>query len=149
WYRRVFDAPPGWKESLITLHFGGARVEAWVWLNGSLLTHHLGHSVPFEVGLNQSLRPGALNTLLIALDNTSEDEEGTSLRGYQGRSAGLYRPVSLKITGGTRIKSCYLRPAKERQRILWTVDLEGKDLGRDILLHWRIETQGGRLLGQS
>jgi hypothetical protein len=149
WYRKVFDAPPGWKESLVTLRVGGARVEAWVWLNGSLLTHHLGHSVPFEVGLNESLRPGGSNTLLIALDNTSEGQEGTSLRGYQGRSAGLYRPVSIKITGGTRIKTCYLRPAKEGQRILWTVDLEAKDIGRNTLLRWKIETQGGRLLGQS
>ena len=149
WYRKIFEAPPEWAGSLITLHVGGAQVEAWVWLNGSLITHHIAHSVPFEARLDQSLKLGASNTLLVALSNTSEDREGTSLRGYQGRTAGLYRTVSLKVTGNTRIRSCYLRPSKVGKKVLWTVDLEGDRLGKETRLKWKIQTlEIGAILGE-
>ena len=149
WYRRVFDAPQEWDGKLVTLHVGGARLEAWVWLNGNLLGHHVGHSVPFEMALDKWLRPGAPNTLIIAVDNRSEDRGGTSLRGYQGRTAGLYRPLSLKITGDVRIKGCYLRFLRESQKMAWSVELEGRDVGPDILLHWTIrDPESGRALGE-
>ena len=149
WYRKVLSAAQDWSSGLVSLRVGGARVEAWVWLNGNLAGHHVGHSVPFEIALDKWLQPGGTNTLIIALDNTSEGREGCSFRGYQGRTAGLYRPVSLKITGSARIKSCYLRSHHELRKVLWTVELDGKDLGQELSLHWRIaDPETGLTLGK-
>lgn len=148
WYRKVLNVPEDWKSCSVILCVGGARVEAWVWLNKEFVGHHIGHSVPFELSLDQWLEAGKANTLIIALDNTSDARGGTSLRGYQGRTAGFYRPVSLKVAGGTRITSCYLRPVKGMQKIVWTVDLESKNLKQNMLLKWKVQEPGsGRTLG--
>lgn len=149
WYRRTFDAPQEWKSRLVTLRVGGVRTEAWVWLNGSLIAHHLGHSTPFEVPVNRWLHPGTQNTLLVAVANTRRDRTGVALWGWHGRSGGIYRPVSLKITGSTRITSCYLHSTQEGGKVSWTVDLEGGNLGQDAVLRWRIrDPENGRVLGE-
>ncbi len=55
WYRRVFPCPRTWQGTCVILEVGGVSIEAWVWLNGNLLGHHLGHSTPCEFRLNPGL----------------------------------------------------------------------------------------------
>ncbi len=78
-------------------------------------------SLPFEqwtdVMGSERLRPGEHNDLVIAVANTRGDRAGCVLRGYSGQSAGIYRPVSLKVTGRTRITSCYISARLHRARL--------------------------------
>lgn len=151
WYRKTFEAPPNCSSCLATLRVGGVRLEAWVWLNGKLMGHHRGHSTPFEVRLEAALKPGTRNTLTIAVANVREEEKATELwylgsaaQGYQGRSAGIYRPVSIKMTGDAAIRSCYLRPAGNANRILWLLELEGRDAAPDAVIQWAIRDAENR-----
>jgi hypothetical protein len=144
WYRKAFDVPSGWKSGLATLHVGGVRTEAWVWLNGNFVGYHLGNSTPFEMSLERWVRAGQGNELVIAVSNTRGDRGGFSLHGYQGRAGGIYRSTYLKFSGAARVKSCYLRPQKGLQGILWNVEVEGA--GPNTVLDWKIRQPRTRLV---
>jgi beta-galactosidase/beta-glucuronidase len=112
WYRTALRLPRDWKPGLVTLQVGGVRLEAWVWLNGVFIGNHLGHSTPFQMRLDEALQSGGPNVLTIAVANTRAAPKGaehwylgSDVQGYQGRSGGIYRPVSLYVTGPARIAS--------------------------------------------
>ena len=70
WYRRQIDVPAAWKGRQITLEVGRVVMEAWVYVNGRGVYHHLGHSTNWEVPLAPHLAYGKPNELVIAVDNT-------------------------------------------------------------------------------
>ena len=125
WYRKRFIAPPEWDGRTVTLHVGGVALEAWVWLNGQFVGYHLGHSTPFEMSLEKHLKSGQENELLIAVANMRTGGGGCSIRGYSGCSAGITRPVCLKVGGKLRIRSLYLYPRRDNQELVWNLELSG------------------------
>ncbi len=135
WYRRAFTAPATGR---VTLHLGGAYLETWVWLNGKLLKHHLGHSTAFQVSLDEAVRPGQANTLHLAVANTRKDRTGCIIRGFKGRSGGTVGGASLHISGPARIDQLYVRPG-DAGRLQWLahVDLPASH-ERPATLHWAI-----------
>ena len=95
YYRKAFSAPADWQDRTIVLVVGGVCQQAWVWLNGQFLTHHVGYETPFEIPLNEALKTGE-NELVIAVDNAQDiGHKGCDRRGYKGYSGGIYRPVYL------------------------------------------------------
>ncbi len=139
WYRKTIEAPFEWKEKQITLNIGGVVLEAWVWINGELVKYHLGHSTPFEVSIAKHLKYGLENEIMIAVANTRTDRLGCVIRGYKGFSAGIYRPVSIKIAGKSRIKDCYMYPIKDMKELKCQVELDGLNKGIDeLVLDWVI-----------
>lgn len=148
WYRKQLDALPELGSHILTLHVGGVRMEAWVWVNGQLAKHHLGHSTHFELELNHWLTVGGPNELVVAVSNTRNDRSGSVVRGYQDRSGGIWGPVCLKISGRARIASCYVRPGDSLSQLAWKVDLRG-DVRADDVLHWLVREPGsGEVLGK-
>jgi len=73
WYRRQLHVPAAWKCRQITLQVARVVMEAWVYVNGREVHHHLGHSTSWEVPLAAHLAPGKTNELVIAVDNTRTD----------------------------------------------------------------------------
>lgn len=136
WYRKILQVPAEWAKYSVTLQVGGVVMEAWVWLNGRMVGRHCGHSTPFEFSLSDTLQPGVSNELLIAVANTRRDRHGCVIRGYAGRSGGIYRPVSLKVTGKSRIKSCYA--CLIGSGLNWIVELDGPPPGPGASLVWRV-----------
>jgi len=135
WYRREFVAPA---DARVTLAVGGVALEAWVWLNGEFIAHHLGHSTPFELPLDAALRPGEPNELLIAVANTRTDRTGCGIRGYKGHSGGITRPITLHLSGHTRIASCYVHASDDLAALQWDVALGGDATRSGMTLAWTL-----------
>lgn len=114
WYRRELEIPVAWKGRQVTLHAGRAIMEAWVYLNGRRIHHHFNHSAGWQAPLSEHLAWGGRNELVIAVDNTRNDRTGSDLRGWQGRSAGLFGHVALRVSGAAQIADLYVRAGEDR-----------------------------------
>lgn len=135
WYRRRIDVPAAWKGRQITLQVGRVVMEAWVYVNGREVHHHLGHSTNWEAPLGPHLAYGKPNELVIAVDNTRTDRIGCVIRGWQGRSAGIFGPVALRLAGSARIADLYVSP--DAGRLNWRVEVQG-NLPKPSELRWQI-----------
>ena len=124
-YRRSFRVPEAWKDRTVTLRIGGVTLEAWVWVNGALACQHLGHSIPFEVPLQEQLHVGAENEIVIAVSNLRADRRGCALRGYAGRAGGIRQGISLHVAGRSRIGSLVLRSRAAQAGIRWRFEVAG------------------------
>lgn len=69
YYRREFLLPAAWAGQYAMLKFGAVRYVADVWLNGHYLGYHEGGDTPFALDATQALEPGALNVLVVRVDN--------------------------------------------------------------------------------
>lgn len=79
WYRKVFKLGDDFREKYVTLHIGGAMLEAYVWLNGELLAKKLSNGTPFDVCLDSALTVGE-NELIIVVSNMKTDSTGCSCK---------------------------------------------------------------------
>lgn len=138
WYRRTFQAEEDWEESCVTLHIGGVTMEAWIWLNGQWIGHHVGHLTPFEFSLNEALKPGQENELIIAVSNTRTDRTGCSIRGYKGRSAGITRSVFLKVSRKGQIRDCFVCADETMQKLKWEITVDGWNASSPMEVRWEI-----------
>ena len=141
WYRRQLDVPAAWKGRQVTLQVGRVVMETWVYVNGREVHHHLGHSTSWEVPLGSHLEFGRRNELVIAVDNTRTDRLGCTIRGFQGRSGGIFGPVTIRLAGPARIANVYVFP--DQNRLHWRVELQG-DLPKAGQLQWRILAQNAK-----
>ena len=100
WYTREFSAPQSWRESAVRIEFEAVFHTATVSVNGAVAGEHVGKGyTAFTLDLSPLLRYGAVNTLLVKVDNAFNE---TMLP--RGRSSdwahdgGIYRPVQLLVT---------------------------------------------------
>ncbi len=147
WYRKIIDLPAGLEGKQITLEVGRVVMEAWVYVNGREVYHHEGHSTPWEVAIGSLLNPGQPNEIIIAVDNTREISEGCMIRGFKGRSSGIFGPVRLKVAGTVRIKDFYVWP--EDTKLHWQVEIEGNKLPANAELRWNVyDGKNNTIMGQ-
>jgi beta-glucuronidase len=100
WYSRGFDVPERWAGSMVRVEFEAVFHTASVWVNGRHAGGHVrkGYTA-FTLDISSFLRPGALNSLVVRVDN-SFDEHMLP----RGRSSdfphdgGIFRPVRLLVT---------------------------------------------------
>jgi beta-galactosidase len=135
WYHRQIDVPAEWKGRQITLQMGRVVMEAWVYVNGRMVHHHLGHSTNWEVPLAPHLAFGRPNELMIAVDNTRRDRVGCEIRGWNGQSGGIFGPVAIRVAGSARIADVYVFP--DENTLNWRIELQG-DLPQSSRLEWKI-----------
>jgi len=102
WYRRFFAGPAGWKGQRVFARFEAASLVARVFLNGKDLGEHKGGFQAFCFELTPYLKLGAGNVLAVRVDN-SRREDVIPLGGDFTVFGGLYRPVSLLVTGPVNI----------------------------------------------
>ncbi len=98
WYERALEIPADWKGKRVFIRFGAAFLMADVYLNGEHLGQHRGGFAAFCYELTPHLRFGAYNELRVRLDN-ARNEEIAPLSADFTMEGGLYRPVSLLVTG--------------------------------------------------
>jgi len=127
WYRKQIDIPADWKGRQITLRVGRVVTQAWVYVNGQQVYHHAGYSTPWEIPVGGALKAGQANELIIAVDNTSTNLLGCMIRGYKGRSGGIFGAVTLQVAGVASLADLYVWSEKE-DRLRWRVELQGKTL---------------------
>lgn len=138
WYKKVIFAPETLADREVYLEIGGVVLEAWVWVNGRLVTHHVGHSTAFEMPVHHLLAIGEDNEIIIAVANTRTDRLGCVIRGFKGFSAGIYRSVSLKIAGKAGIRDCYICPSPTLDEMELQVQLSGR-IEAGLCLRWAVE----------
>ncbi len=69
WYQTEFDVDPAWRDRRVGIRFGAASYRAKVWLNGVLLGEHVGGHLPFEFGIDATLRADGPNRLVVMVEN--------------------------------------------------------------------------------
>jgi beta-galactosidase/beta-glucuronidase len=69
YYRKDFYVPSAWFDRYAWLKFGAVRYVADVWLNGHYLGYHEGGDTPFALDATPALNPGALNSVVVRVDN--------------------------------------------------------------------------------
>lgn len=103
WYQKTFDSPK--TDTNVFLYFEGVMHEAWIWINGRLVTHHKGGYLPFTVDATKLVKQGG-NNIIIKVNNADNPQipPGKTLKtldfNYYG---GIYRNVYLLQTGKTYI----------------------------------------------
>ena len=100
WYERTFELAD--EAPFAVLELAGVMTEARVWVNGHYAGHAFGYSTPHSFSLDGYLKKGG-NELVIAVDNDPHERLGCVTRGFKGFSGGLYRGVTLRLTGRCRI----------------------------------------------
>lgn len=127
WYEREFVVPTSLLKDRLVLRFGSVTHQAVVYLNGEKITEHKGGFTPFEVEINDSIKPGK-NRLLVEvstlLDYTSlpvgnyskeTDENGQVTHKVDENFdffnyGGLHRPVKIYSTPKTYIEDITVVP---------------------------------------
>ena len=103
WYQKKFDQPK--TDNKVFLYFEGVMHEAWIWVNGELITHHQGGYLPFTVDITNIVLPHD-NTVIVKVNNQDNPQipPGKTLKtldfNYYG---GIYRNVYLLQTNKTYI----------------------------------------------
>ncbi len=104
WYQKKFDVERVENEKVF-LYFEGVMHEAWVWINGKLVTHHQGGYLPFTVDATDWLKEKN-NTIIVKVNNEDNPQipPGKTLKtldfNYYG---GIYRNVYLLKTNAVYI----------------------------------------------
>lgn len=148
WYRRQFDLTGLMDQQQVTLQIAGVVLEAWVWLNGQFVGHHLGHSTSFAMPLDTTLLQSHGNELAIAISNMRDDRLGCVIRGYKGRSAGITGPVTLHIAHRARLSDVYLESQSDSAR--WHVQVQSNQQSLPPMqIAWQvIDPQTGKTVSE-
>ncbi|WP_282040035.1 sugar-binding domain-containing protein [Saccharicrinis aurantiacus] len=97
WYRKTFEVPANWENTVTNIEFDGIYNNSKVWINGHYLGKRpYGYSV-FGYELSAYLNYGGSNTITVKVDH----EQFADSRWYTG--SGIYRNVRLINTATTYI----------------------------------------------
>ena len=99
-YRKFFTVPEQFEGKSVSIHFGAAMQVAKVFLNGEFLDTHLGGYLPFQVKLDEKVKFGKENCLLVELDNRDNPlvPPGKPLATLDfNYYSGLYRNVTIEV----------------------------------------------------
>ena len=100
WYRRQFDAPADWGGKTVRIEFEAIFHTAELSLNERPIGVHRGQGyAAFTLDLTSALKPGAVNTILIKVDNSFDENMLPRGNSYDWTpDGGIIRPVSLITT---------------------------------------------------
>ncbi|MBI9015216.1 MAG: beta-glucuronidase [Clostridiales bacterium] len=141
WYERAFYVPEEWKEKNLEIRFGSATHKAEVWINGHEMGKHKGGFMPFAAKLNDIVKFGEPNIIVVAVSNLLDFTTlplGRIEMLSDGRQivlphfdffnyAGLHRAVKLVVT-----------PIERVEDITVVTDIQGTD----GIIEYDIETSG-------
>lgn len=127
WYERDFTVPAALMDQRLSLRFGSATHEAWVFVNGTAVGHHKGGFTPFELPINDAVQAGT-NRLTVKISNLldhstlpvgnyteTKDANGNTVAHVDENFdffnyAGLHRNVSLLATPWNRVEDITVTP---------------------------------------
>jgi len=81
-YQKAFDVPASWKNKRVKLRFDAVYSDAEIWVNGKKTASHLGGFTPFEVDINQWVKWGASNEVLVKVKSESKADSLASASTY-------------------------------------------------------------------
>ncbi len=105
WYRKHFRIDSKYAGKRIVLEFEGANQMAEVWLNGKYLGRHKGGYTGFSFEI--APRFNADNVITVKVDNLFDATVPPTVKTDYDFYGGIYRSVSLVITGNTYVSDMY------------------------------------------
>ncbi|MGI6742012.1 MAG: glycoside hydrolase family 2 protein [Brevefilum sp.] len=107
-YRKRFDYSPENDSDLVFLDFDGVMLACQVYLNGTLITEHLGGFSPFSANLTPFINHG--ENLLTVIVDSREREDVPPFGGLVDylTFGGIYRDVKLRIVPQTFIEDVFI-----------------------------------------
>jgi len=115
WYKRDFDFQPKANQKSY-LHFGAVNYEAWVYLNGEKVGHHVGPFTPFDIEVTSKLKPGN-NFVVVRADNRRKKEGIPTLNTDWWNYGGITRDVRLVTLPSTHLTDFRIGLAKTKDLI--------------------------------
>ncbi len=76
WYRNHFNVPASCKNKKVFLEFEAAMNTSKFWINGELVTEHMGGYLPVVLDISDYVQPGAENLIAVRLDNRDNPVTG-------------------------------------------------------------------------
>lgn len=127
WYRHSFEFPKGFFEQAVLeptyiLHFGAVDYYTTVWLNGQKVGEHEGGYLPFDLKLDEALRPDGPNELIVRVIDPGDDEHiGEKFnfafteiphgkQSWYGPIGGIWQSVYMEARHATHIESLHITP---------------------------------------
>ncbi|MDR2947719.1 MAG: glycoside hydrolase family 2 [Prevotella sp.] len=115
WYRNEFTLPQLSKDQHVTLNFDGISYYANIWLNGKLIASRdsvYGAFRHFSYDITPHIQ--ANNVLAVEVFRAGAGDPNIGFADWNPRPAdenmGIYRNVSLSITGNIKLKNTYVQP---------------------------------------
>lgn len=151
WYRKTLDAPDAWRGRSLVLEIGWAPGITHLWVNGGYVGRYdYGVYTPFSFDVSSLVKPGRPNEITIALDNTRGFAGGWNYYPPAGRASGIFRPVTMKVSGGRgRISDLWMRPGSDLKEVIWNAEISVPEGGAAVpasQIHWDIRSADGRSL---
>lgn len=117
-YRRTFKVPADWRGKVVRLHFDAVNFRAEVWLNDQAVGFHEGGFTPFELRVDQFLKPGADNWLILRVvgpillqDKRVDDLGRMETPQWRGAIAGgIWQSVRLIVTDDIFVRDVFIEP---------------------------------------
>ena len=150
WYRQWIEIPASMRGRRLVLHFDAVASVAQVYWNGKEVGSHIGMFGPFECEVTPNVRFGEKNLLTVmvssgrtetaqasgasavavTVDVTPEMLNSLAHGWYKPGMAGIWQPVTLVVSGKSRIADVYFRPRTNGAKIEATISqpLLGRDL---------------------
>ena len=125
WYKKQIWLDESDRGTRINLRIGGASVRSQVWFNGYYLGCHDTHQTPVSFPVEDHARFDAENEIIIAVSNYKDSIASCILRGYKGKSMGIYGNVSLQIGCGSVIDELYVQPDASLKVLTWELIVRG------------------------
>ena len=117
-YKKNFDVPANWENSIIRLQFGAVNYLTEVWLNGEVVGFHEGGFTPFEFRVDEMIKAGTTNNLIIRVvgpitlteNNIDGIGQMETAQWRGGLSAGIWQDVQLIATGDIYVEDVFVQP---------------------------------------
>jgi beta-glucuronidase len=134
WYLQQTWVPARWRGSRVFVRVGSAVYGAKVWLNGKLVTQHLGGHLPFIADITDTIAWDKPNTIAIAVENKPLPERvpagpPTGAGGFAGLTGGYPATTYdfFPFSGLHRQVVLYSVPTTFIDDVRVVTDIEGKD----------------------
>ncbi len=134
WYRRQFECPRLAVDERLLLHFGAVDYCAKVWLNGQVVTRHVGGYTPFFQDVTEYLhREGPETLVVLAEDDPADLSKPRGKQDWQlhphsiwyPRTTGIWQTVWIERVPATRIGHVRWTPSLAHWEIGFEAGIEG------------------------
>ncbi|MBS3995085.1 MAG: beta-glucuronidase [Alkaliphilus sp.] len=127
WYEKKIVISKHWQEENVFIRVGSASHNSKIWINGILVKEHIGGFLPFESNVNNEIKSGEENHIVICVNNELtwqtlppgesyyfEDVEGNKKKKLKQQHdffnyGGIHRPVYLYSTPKTYIEDIIVK----------------------------------------
>jgi beta-galactosidase/beta-glucuronidase len=148
WFSRQFEVPVSMRGRRVVVHFEGVNYSSSVWVNGKLAGRNEDAFLPFEFPLEELLRYGERNLIVVRVDNLRRPTQSPTSEYWQGQG-GILREVKLVATDPARITEVGVTAAPEKDKgkfALRALVANGRSESANLSLQVKILNSAGRSL---